>query len=480
MKVGIVTDFPSLVVQSGPALHTRFLHDGLTRRGHDVTLVGPDTNTSAPVKESNSLLLRGYAYPSHPHVKVVVPSPLKRLANAPRLDVIHGQTNNHIIEWSNWMRQMHRTAVLNTNIIHLPTHSHFILSDGLYDNPLVREAARQSALSVEREFARLYNAGDCLIVQSRFMVDYWRDKGVTVPIEIVGRPIDPAKFSRQATHDPFPSDYAEGHRLICVCRHDREKNLEKLIEIFDEHIAPSDPKATLTLVGDGHAHENYLRQAARSKHGNRIHFPGEMAHADLVNWYAYADVFVYTSLSETFGNVVNEALWSGLPVVALNDGMGVAHQVESGFNGILVEPNRMDSDARFARAATSLLSNRERRREYGQNAATNARAVSHPDVVLSRFDAIYERAIQHAHDNVPTPLSEQSVVRQRWELARGVARWARYNYSLLAMSNASFRLGLGRKVMNNAVPVQQTMPAAEADTPNPQWPRTVTRLDAAE
>jgi glycosyltransferase involved in cell wall biosynthesis len=481
MKVGIVTDFPSIVVQSGPALHTRFLHDGLTRRGHDVVLLGPDTGVNSSSGEARTHLLKGYAFPSHPQVKVVVPAPLRQLVDVPRLDVIHGQTNNHIIEWSNWMRKMHRTAVLNTNIIHLPTHSHFVLSDGLYDNPLVREAARQSANSVEREFARMYNDGDCLIVQSRFMVDYWRERGVRVPIEVVGRPIDPSKFSRQATHDPFPQHFDAGHRLVCVCRHDREKNLEKLIEIFDEHIAPANPRATLTLIGDGHAHDNYLRQASRATHGNRIHFPGEVSHGDLVNWYAYADLFVYTSLSETFGNVVNEALWCGLPVVALDDQMGVAHQVVDGFNGLLIPANRMDSDARFARAVCGVLGNRERKREMGQNAATHARAMSHPDVVLSRFDAIYDRAIQHAHDAIPVPLAQQSLVRQRWELARGVARWARYNYTLLALGNASFRLGLGRKVMDSAIPVASAPVATNISTVSGtpgNWNHA--RLDAAE
>lgn len=445
MKVGILTDFPSIAVQSGPALHTRFLNDGLVRHGHDVTLLGPDTVDRAKRADENLHLFRGVAYPSHPKVKVVVPSPLRQLTKPPELDIIHGQTNNHVIEWANWVRKMNRTAVINTHIIHLPTHSHFILSDRLYNVPLVRDAARQWANDIELDFARMYNEGDGLVVQSRFMVDYWRDRGVETPIWTVGRPIDPGKFSAQPGGDPFPAHFAVGKRLITVSRHDREKNLEALIDIFDREIAPADPEVTLTIVGDGHDHENLVQQAERGRYGDRIHFPGEVEHAKLVDWYAHADVFVYTSLSETFGNVVNEALWCGLPVVALDDRMGVAHQVAHGANGYLVTPDRTDTAAVFARRCIALTSQRSLRTELGANAATMARRTSHPDVVISRFEKIYEEAQRHCHSKVRKPLSEASSFTQRAALAKHVARWARWNYTLLIAAKTVGKLGFGRE-----------------------------------
>lgn len=445
MQVGILTDFPSIAVQSGPALHTRFLHDGLTRRGHGVTLLGPDTTERAPRADERLHLFRGVPYPSHPKVKVVVPSPLKALTTPPRLDIIHGQTNNHVIEWANWVRKMNRTAVINTHIIHLPTHSHFILSDKLYGLGLVRDAARNWADDIERDFARMYNEGDGLVVQSRYMVDYWRDRGVQTPIWVVGRPIDPSKFSAQPGHDPFPQHFAVGKRLVVVCRHDREKNLETLLRIFDREIASADPEVTLTVVGDGHDHDNLVKLAERGAHGDRVHFPGEIPHARLVDWYAHADVFVYTSLSETFGNVVNEALWCGLPVVALDDGMGVAHQVTDGANGFLVPPDRTDTDEAFARRCLALTSNRALRVELGTNAATLARRMSHPDVVIDRFEKIYDEATAHCHASVREPLADAGTFAQRAALARHVATWARWNYTLLIAAKTVGKLGFGRQ-----------------------------------
>ncbi|MFT4703651.1 MAG: 1,2-diacylglycerol 3-alpha-glucosyltransferase [Bradymonadia bacterium] len=451
MRVGILTDFPSLALQSGPSIHTRFLHDGLSKKGHDVTLIGPTADV-APSASDDVHLFRGVSYPSHPQVKVIVPRPVKQLMNAPKMDIIHGQTNNHVIEWANWLRKMHGTAVINTNIIHLPTHSHFILSDRLYEMSFVRDVTRNFALDLEKDFARMYNDGDGLVVQSRYMEGYWQDRGVEVPIHVVGRPIDPEKFSAQPGEDPFPASFAVGKRLICVCRHDREKNLEELIRIFDTEIAEQDDEVTLTIVGDGHQHEFLQTMAARARYADRIHFPGEVKHARLVDWYAHADVFVYTSLSETFGNVVNEALWCGVPVVALHDEMGVAHQVVHGENGYLVRPNYVDTASQYARRCLALVNDRSLRRRMGQNAATISRQVSHPDVVIRRFEKIYDSSCKRAKDMVTNKLEDASKTAQRKELLKHVAIWARYNYALLAIAGTIGKLGFGRKDHLSAIP----------------------------
>lgn len=464
MRVGILTDFPSLALQSGPSIHTNFLHDGLRKRGYDLTLIGPSTDAQ-PANDSRVHLFKGVPYPSHPKLKVVVPQPWRQLANPPKLDLIHGQTNNHIIEWANWTRKVNGTAVINTNIIHLPTHSHFILSDKLYGTPFVRDLTRNWANDIERDFARMYNDGDGLVVQSRYMVEYWEERGVRVPIHVVGRPIDPTKFSAQPGADPFPADFKVGKRLICVCRHDREKNLEDLLRMFDSEIAAQDGEVTLTLVGDGHQHEYLKRIAERGRYADRVHFSGEVHHRALIDWYAHADVFVYTSVSETFGNVVNEALWTGLPVVALHDRMGVSHQVVHGENGFLVPPDRVDTDREFARRVLALTSSREARRRMGQNAANLARQVSHPDVVIRRFERIYEASCQHAEQNGGASLKDASSFVQRRELVRHTSKWARYNYLLLLMANTVGKLGLGRKdhvstITTASEPAPARMPAA--------------------
>ena len=443
MRVGILTEYPSPSVQSGPALHTRFLFERLTARGHDVTMMGPDTGDEVPV-DVPAQLYPARPYPTHPKVKIPLPGKFKDMWNAPDVELIHSQTNTHMVHYVTWMRKMRRVALLNTHTVHLPTHSHFVLSDRLYQRPFVREAMRRWAEKLEFSYARTYNAGDALIVQSRHFVDYWRDRGVTVPIEIVGRPIDPAKFSRPSGTDPYPHGFARGSRLVCVCRHDREKNLEALLHYFDEHIAPNHSKATLTLVGDGHDHINLVHLADTLEARDRIHFPGEVAHGNLVDWYRHADLFVYTSVSETFGNVVNEALWCGIPVVALNDNMGVAHQIEDGANGFIVEPATSETGFRFGARVIELLNNESLRHWMSKQAENRCRQISHPDNVVARFESIYENAKLHCRESIESPLVEQAVWKQKLALRRHLAAWSWYHHLLLKVAGGFNTFGGGR------------------------------------
>ena len=444
MRVGIFTDYPSQAVLSGPAIHTSFLKKNLEKRGHEVMLFGPNTHEGALEEHAGQHLFKGVSYPTHPKTKIAMPWPLTNLLNPPRVDIIHGQINTLMIRYAAWMRQMWRIPMLNTHIIHLPTHSHFVVGDRLYKNPWVRQQLQEQALNQERSMARMFNEGDGMIVQSRFMVDYWRERGVTVPIDVVGRPINPEVFDAPVGEDPYPAQFKKGGRLVVVSRHDREKRLDELIQIFDERIAPADPDISLTLVGDGAEHANLRTQRDKCRYADRIHLPGEVGHADLVNWYGHGDLFVYTSISETFGNVVNEALWCGLPCVAYDDQMGVAHQVTDGENGILLQPDRPDSHEKFAEAVLKLIHDDALRAQYSKQGVERARATSHPDVIIDRFEEIYARAIEHCHAEIPVPLSERSRARQLAELSKVTGEWAVMHGVLLGLAGLATKTGLGR------------------------------------
>ena len=407
--------------------------------------IGPDTRSAAPVEDPNARLFPAFGYPTHPNVMLPFPdSPRRIFSERPDVDVVHSQCSDQLIHYGLWVREQWQIPMINTHIIHFPTHIHFLMSDSLWANKHVRHFWQKQARVGELSYAKMYNAGDCLVVQSRHFVNYWRERGVTVPIEVVGRPINPSTFSRQPTHDPYPSTFTVGKRLVVACRHDREKNLEKLIDIFSEYIAPQDDEITLTLVGDGHDHKNLYDYTQPKAHADRIHFPGEASHNELVNWYAHADLFVYTSLSETFGNVVNEALWSGLPVVALDDSMGVAGQVVDEVNGSLIAPNGRACNRAFAASCVGLLYNRERRREMGEEAANLSRLNSHPDVVLRRFERIYEESQAHCRRTLAVPLSQRSRLAQLRAFTREYTSWAFGHALVLGIAHTATRLGAGR------------------------------------
>jgi len=99
------------------------------------------------------------------------------------------------------------------------------------------------------------------------------------------------------------------HLIICVSRLTREKNIEELLQAMTQL-----PNCALWLVGDGN-HRCELEQiSAQSNAASRVKFWGYQKGKALHAAYAVADVFVCPSLTETFGQTVNEALASEVKV----------------------------------------------------------------------------------------------------------------------------------------------------------------------
>ena len=115
------------------------------------------------------------------------------------------------------------------------------------------------------------------------------------------------------------------------------------------------PGVRLVVVGDGPA-ASTLRAAMPA-----ATFLGLRRGADLAELYASFDIFAHTSPYETFGQAVQEAMASGLPVVAPNAG-GPVDLVDHGRTGYLVPPFRPDG---FTEAVRDLVGNIERRRAFG-------------------------------------------------------------------------------------------------------------------
>jgi glycosyltransferase involved in cell wall biosynthesis len=347
---------------------------------------------------------------------------------AQRFDVMLGQAGSELIELGVWLRATRGVPFLAVNTIHLPSVYNVILPDQMNQSARVRRVFEEGVVPwLERHSAEVYNQGDGLIVLSKGLEEYWRDRGVRVPIHVIPRSVDPRIFDAPAGVDPFDARAKPGQRLLCVCRHTREKGVTRLIELFARWIATEAPDATLTLVGDGPDHDAFRADAQRLGVADRVFFPGEHAVTDIANFYRHADLFLYTSLSETYGQVISEALWCGLPVVALEDGMGVSHQIDSGSDGILVSPGPDEEHAswRFGGEVVSLLRQPAKRRAFSAQARKNARLRSDPSRCIQRYYDAFKAARQHRDRTWSLGASPSRV----WPLVR----WASINSAVLGL-----------------------------------------------
>ncbi len=194
-------------------------------------------------------------------------------------------------------------------------------------------------------------------------------------------------WRQRITHDSATSI------ILYVGRLSYEKNLDDLVKAFAQL---DDIPAQLVLVGDGPARGDL----ERSLQGRRVTFTGYLTGEALAEAYASADLFAFPSTTETFGQVVMEAMASGLPVVAY-DAEGVRDSVRSGETGLLAPARDVTSLATGARA---LLAEPDRRQRMGLAAYEYAHRLAWPTVLDELIDAyqqVIAEARQGAHITFP-------------------------------------------------------------------------------
>ena len=162
-----------------------------------------------------------------------------------------------------------------------------------------------------------------------------------------------------------------------------EKNVEYLAEALIQ-VRNERPEVRFLFVGDGPA-----RAEMEERMGPSAVFVGYQSGETLADHYAAADLFAFASRTETFGNVVLEAMASGLPVVALREG-GVGGIVKSGETGTLVDPEATPAD--FADALLPLVDDAGLRRRFSENARAHAVSQSW-DEIMGGLRARYERIL---------------------------------------------------------------------------------------
>jgi len=214
-------------------------------------------------------------------------------------------------------------------------------------------------------------------------------------LEIWGRGIDIENFSPAFFSRELRNQYARDNEalLIYVGRLAPEKEMERILgalEILDKRKI----KYKFLFVGDGP-----LRAALEEKNMANVRFLGYKSGRELKSLYAIADIFVFASRIETYGNVILEAMSSGVPVVAVFEG-GVKENLIDNYNGVAC---RGGDERGMADAIGKLIDNEDLRKKMADNARTHA-ATKNWDALFAslfhQFDMLLEDTSYHAGEKV--------------------------------------------------------------------------------
>jgi glycosyltransferase involved in cell wall biosynthesis len=204
-----------------------------------------------------------------------------------------------------------------------------------------------------------YNKMDQIYVSSRSSYQELTERGIPAKkIRILPRGIDTELFHPKKRNGSGKSKYCtrEEVTLLYVGRISKEKNLPLLVKAFMT-LSASDKNLHLLVVGDG----PYRKEMALSLRGARCTFTGYLKGEELAAVYAAADIFVFPSTTDTFGNVILEAQASGLPVIVSDQG-GPCENMVPEKTGLVAAGNDADS---LVQAIATLAAAPERRATMG-------------------------------------------------------------------------------------------------------------------
>lgn len=159
--------------------------------------------------------------------------------------------------------------------------------------------------------------------------------------------------------------------------------LRPLQEIGDYHFH---------VVGKGPQCEELQQQAETSGLTQRVHFWGAQPPEKIPFYYALADVFVFPSLYDVWGLVLNEAMACGLPVIASSVAGATRDLVVDGENGFVIDPR---NEAQFTEALRRLLLDADLRRQMGQRAAATIQAKATIQHSVQAFMQAIQLAFEH-------------------------------------------------------------------------------------
>ncbi|CAM2912749.1 glycosyltransferase family 4 protein [Rariglobus hedericola] len=363
MNIALVTEtFPPEI--NGVAMTLAHLVEGLARRGHRVTVIRPRQNSRDLPRSDGlyeELLCPSVPIPGYSFLRAGLPvrGRLLKSWRSDRPDLVHIATEG----------PLGYAALSAADKLGLPLTSSFHTNFHSYSKHYGFAFLTRPALAYLRHFHNRTRI--TLSPTAELNAELTRDG--FHGMRLLSRGVNTEVFTPAVRDDALRRSWGAGSEdlvVVHVSRLAAEKNYPALFEAF-ARIRASQPSARFVVVGDGPLRKKLIRAYPW------IRFTGFLSRADLARHYASGDAFLYASLTETFGNVVTEAMASGLPVLAF-DYAAPARYIRNLENGLTVPFGNLTA---WHHAADTLAANPSLRRRIGEAARRTAEGISWNHVI---------------------------------------------------------------------------------------------------
>jgi glycosyltransferase involved in cell wall biosynthesis len=304
VKLALVTEtFPPEV--NGVAMTFGVIARELGRRGHEVTVYRP-ARAGGPAAAPSTLFreetLPGFPVPGYPELRFGLPAgrTLRARWRARRPDLVHVVTEG----------PLGASAVSAARALGLPVTSSFHTNFHSYARHYRCGWLRPLALGWLR---RIHNRTRRTFVPTAELREELAQQGFR-DLLLLSRGVDTAQFQPERRSPELRAAWqaAAGDPVVLhVGRLAAEKNYPLLFRTFAAMRA-ANPKCRFVVAGEGP-----LRERLQREHPECI-FAGFFSRDEIGRYYASADIYIHASTTETFGNVLTEAMASGLAVAGFD------------------------------------------------------------------------------------------------------------------------------------------------------------------
>lgn len=341
MKILFISDvyFPRI---NGVSTSMETYHRNLRLLGHIVHVIAPDYGVSSP-DETDIMRVPSRRIPFDPEDRLMS---FKWVMNqqaeirSENYDLIHIQTPF----------VAHYLGVRLSRMLGIPCVETYHTFFEEYLHHYIPLVPKNLTRLIATRFSRHQgNSLDGMVVPSKPMLKVLQSYGITTPTEVIPTGIEPASFVL-GDRAAFRAQHGiSQHRpvMLFVGRVAHEKNIGFLLQVVDR-IRHEIPDILFVIAGEGPALKSLQHQVKELKISENVLFVGYLdRHADLNSCYRAADVFVFSSRTETQGLVLLEAMAQGVPIVSiaelgtrdvLREGLGVwiAQEDLTDFSGKVV------------------------------------------------------------------------------------------------------------------------------------------------